>query len=252
MIYDNYKIECLDGKFLSFTNKRHAEWYVKKDLATFVNQDTIKLNFQPKNNISRHPSYLQKFDNRCVVCGKENKLTKHHVVPKCFKRFFRHEYKIYTSHDVLAACSGCHTKYERLYAKFLIEKLFKEYNIDTSYNLHINNCFKIVAKIRSITNGRIKNQNVQRLTNELLTKLPKNKELTDIAQIRMVDEILEVWPTKSINPSKLLVDKLGEFEVGKLCRQYFLDKMNPEFLPKYWDINFDPTKFVSIEDYNAT
>src|SRR5271166_1799420 len=95
-LYDNCCVYSIDGALLFKSNKKRALWYVERNLATVLKEDPfeIKLNFITKGlGHKDDPFYLQSRDNICIVCGSEAELTRHHIVPFCFRRFFPLEKK---------------------------------------------------------------------------------------------------------------------------------------------------------------
>jgi hypothetical protein len=111
VLYENCVIQSPSGEMLSRCGRKKAEWYIKKGLAgkrtskttrltalleqVLAEPLTVKLLFAPGG---RYPSILgsasltspsghagdaymlSEKENRCVVCGASQDLTKHHVV----------------------------------------------------------------------------------------------------------------------------------------------------------------------------
>lgn len=111
--YDNCILEDKDGDFLSRCDRRRIGSYLRRGLADVVNKDplTIKLR-HVKKNFTTDPYLLEEKLNQCVVCGKEEDLTKHHVIPSCYKVHFPEAKKNFNHHDVLIVCVDCHRLYE--------------------------------------------------------------------------------------------------------------------------------------------
>lgn len=242
LIYESYSMYGPTENFMCYCNKKRANWYVNKNLATWIDDKRFKLNFEPngqgKSNI---PFYTELIENICVVCGSDNKLNKHHVVPYVFRSRFPIEYKESNHHDILATCTDCHEFYEEK-ANILKKKMCDKLNIKMNYGMtkeQINN--------KKIISAR-----------ELIEKID-NKEITNIPQDRInylrnlaSEEILEensikgaIWADKIIE-DVLLNDKL--FDFMKEWRLHFVETMNPKFLPKYWSVNSPLEKAGKIID----
>lgn len=112
MIYDSCQMLDKDGKFLSWCSKERATWYTSRGLATPLSEDRIQLNFTHKGEPKSYNKQRKQRSELCVVCGASTQLTRHHVVPKCYRKLFPSELKSNQSHDVLAVCESCHERYE--------------------------------------------------------------------------------------------------------------------------------------------
>jgi hypothetical protein len=115
-LYGNCLIIAPDGQPLCRTNQKKLDWYLERNLADKVEGTdcpTIKLKFEPSGRKGAcHPYLISKKHNRCVCCASEKKITRHHVVPYWFRKFFPTELKEHMLHDVLPLCVKCHQKYE--------------------------------------------------------------------------------------------------------------------------------------------
>lgn len=61
----------------------------------------------------------------CICCRSKSNITKHHIVPKCYRRYFPRKFKDRRSEDVVPLCRQCHEKYEIIaieFKEFLAEK----------------------------------------------------------------------------------------------------------------------------------
>ena len=121
-IYDNCKMYSRDGVFLAICSSRRKNWYLKKGLATAINDHDFKLTFEQKGDghVNDIPYMLEKKENRCVICGTSEGLTLHHIVPSCYRKLFPEEYKCSNHFDVVCACEICHDDYEK--KAFLLKK----------------------------------------------------------------------------------------------------------------------------------
>ena len=129
-IYGNYSVVSPEGILMFKCNLKKVNWYLSRGLATIIQDDPtcIKLNFTPNGLGNHNRSYgLNKMENKCVNCGSTDKLTRHHIVPFCYRKFFPMEIKSHNFHDILPMCVNCHYNYERKADK-LKELLAIQYN----------------------------------------------------------------------------------------------------------------------------
>ena len=102
-IYGNYKVFSPEGHLMFRCDLKKANWYLSRDLAHLFSDDphTIQLKFQPKGLGNHNKVYgLTEMDNKCVVCGTNEFLTRHHVVPISYRRFFPVEIKSHNFHEL--------------------------------------------------------------------------------------------------------------------------------------------------------
>lgn len=115
--YSNVILIGQDGKLLSTISSRKAKWYLKKNLAVEIPAPApysraLQINFthnQPKEAESWD---LGVNDNQCVICGCEDLLTLHHIVPRVVRRYFPVEIKGHSREWCVLLCEPCHTKVE--------------------------------------------------------------------------------------------------------------------------------------------
>jgi hypothetical protein len=111
VIYENCQCLSLTDKHMFYCTKKKARSYLKKGLATLLSEEpfVFKLNFEPKGegNPDQQPR-----ENKCVVCGSENDLTRHHVVPYALRKMLPAELKDHLSEDIVPLCEEHHREYE--------------------------------------------------------------------------------------------------------------------------------------------
>ena len=100
----------IDDKFLAHVDTKRMNWYLDRNLAAMMNNKDFKLTFKSKGDNTRGKYYMLELENNCVVCGLEENLTKHHVVPSQYRKFLPLKYKSKSSFDVLCLCADCHHK----------------------------------------------------------------------------------------------------------------------------------------------
>lgn len=133
-LYQNCLLLAPDGELLCTCDKRKADWYVNKNLATVVAETpsyTVRLKFEPAGRAVGQVGqyYLQVKENKCVVCGETESYLRKNVIPREYRKYFPSNYrrsiflkknkkiilfffvaimKDHTSHDVLLLCPRCH------------------------------------------------------------------------------------------------------------------------------------------------
>src|SRR5579859_1000680 len=107
---DNWKVLHPSGVHMFTTNRRKAQWYLNRDKAVIVEENTIQLTFMPKGmGFGQDEIFgLTPRINRCVVCGCEENMTRHHVVPYHYRKFMPVDYKSRNHHDVVLICRKHH------------------------------------------------------------------------------------------------------------------------------------------------
>lgn len=111
-LYDNCFMEAPDGELLCTMDRRKAEWYRKRGLATLVSEDPIRmrLSFEPSGRaVGQTGLYdLGEKVNQCVACGSKENFSRKFIIPQEYRRFFPVVMKSHSSHDILLLCQECH------------------------------------------------------------------------------------------------------------------------------------------------
>lgn len=85
-VYDNHKLVAPDGRLLCRCGMKKVNWYVSRGLATITSEDeegskTVQLKFEPAGSGEHGDAYQLAYkNNHCVVCGRDDYNTKHHIV----------------------------------------------------------------------------------------------------------------------------------------------------------------------------
>lgn len=185
-LYNNCKVYCPEGDLLFRTGPRKIQWYLSRNLGEPINFDEnnnpidIKLNFVPKGkgNVGDYYHMSHK-ENQCVICGDFNNLSRHHVVPRCYRTYFPESLKEHNSHDVLPLCLKCHSDYE-VSASNLKKKLAEIYDAP----IHGENFYKIQKMNRAIGYAK----NIVELPDIIPAKRRKAMEKF-IAEVMEVNEV---------------------------------------------------------------
>eukprot|EP01060_Flectonema_neradi_P038349 TRINITY_DN8004_c1_g1_i1.p1 TRINITY_DN8004_c1_g1~~TRINITY_DN8004_c1_g1_i1.p1 ORF type:complete len:545 (+),score=70.73 TRINITY_DN8004_c1_g1_i1:46-1680(+) len=253
--YDNVVMQADDGEPLVCCDRKKAEWYLKKDLATIVCNDplVIRLTFKP---IGRNTT-ADTIDHKCVVCGVSENLLKHHVVPVCFRQKFPEHRKAHQPHDIVLTCNSCSALCQRNYDVYR-ENLFKEYNVTArlpSREQHIKSCASALAsmreKVQSLDDAvtypeadTVKPRKIPRDRFEYLKDTISEELSVSPADLRYqhLHHLIEkhtLLPTSSQVVTKILSANgepgLDTFVQG--WRQKFVDTMSPKHLPLGWSVH---------------
>jgi exonuclease 3'-5' domain-containing protein 2 len=229
-VYDGCTILNPKGEFLTWCASKKARWYLNKGRAKLVDQDkdgrlTIQLEFEPKGpGVIDNPYYREPKENKCVVCGTTDDLTRHHVVPRCYRKHFPNDVKSFASHDVLAVCHECHEKYEASADLFKVE-LLAEVDIKEEDILRINSLIKAASSYLS-TNIRSRkgSANFNRLKEYFGTSNFNRSDLEELANLK-------------IDKHSYVVSNIESVEhFCQRWREHFVKYAKPQYLPKYWTV----------------
>ena len=236
---------CVDrsGKEMFRCAERKMNWYLTRGLAEKIgdNPPLFKLLFDPKGP-GHHGDgfFLQDRENKCVVCGSLEELTKHHVVPYCYRRFFPKVYNRYGTYDVMMLCESDHVSYER-HSTQLKLKLADEFEAPLNGRVPAESLEKragdkvIRTAATLIKHGdKIPEPRKTELLSIIKEFLGKDVVASeDLEQLtRIVETKIEVTPHGQIVVSK--ITSIDDFNVR--WRKHFYEIMSPQFLPKYWDV----------------
>lgn len=261
---DNWDVHHPNGTHMFTTSKRKVDWYLSRDLAVIIAPQKVKLTFEPKGDGFKEHEIFGKTPrvNRCVVCGKETGLQRHHVVPYHYRKFMPLRYKSRNHHDVVLICREHHEEYEQI-AKFYKNQIAKDFNVESIEEMN--------AKQISFMVENLKDQfKAIKLLDTLLNRynlIPVDRidwicdELESLLSIKVRDLSFEEVENLYINTNKLIETKKNElmnvenFYHGKAViaklkddtafelfirgwRIHFLESMKPEFMPVGWSVDF--------------
>jgi hypothetical protein len=233
--YGNIRVLDLDGRLIFRCGLDKAEWYLSRDLGKKVADNTIQLTF--KANGPGHLGdefFLQDKHNRCVVCGSEEKLTRHHIVPYCYRRFFPRLFKCHSSYDVMVLCIPCHGLYEESADKLKVVYAKKH---DIPVGGRYSEEEKRAGRTREValtllTYGyRMPKERIDLLVGRL-REFYGCPEVTIKMVIAARD--MEVRSSFVYHGSVVVANEPDLYEFCKEWRYHFLDAMQPKFMPDFW------------------
>jgi hypothetical protein len=247
-LYGSIKVYAIDGKHLMFLcNKKKANWYLDRDLAESY-KDGIRLLFEAKglgHSSKNDEYYLSPKENRCVVTGCEevNFLTRHHIVPHMYRKWFPIEVKSRSSHDIVLLNIKTHDEYENEHAIYLKNKIADEFGVPrlSSMSMNIGENYKTNLKAQSLAYALLNNKDTipvdryvyLQMKFESFSGLESNEENYN----KILDINFETGRLESEH-GKLIVEKITDLqEFVERWRKHFIDCMSPDYMPKGWKIN---------------
>lgn len=241
-LYGNWRVLAPDGELLFLALEKRINWYLSRNLAEKVDENTIRLTFEPKSRTNSKDLYIvtEKL-NKCVVCGSEEleTLTKHHIVPLEYRKLFPEKLKSRNSHDIVAICRDCHDIYEEEHATNLRYELAQRYNAPI-YKGPIYNDI-----LRSVSIGNVIICHQDGLPKDRFDILiGKFSDLTKIIKPTIEDISNYIDKYKDYRPlthAEIVMNKVNEnnelFEFIKMWRQNFIEVMNPQYMPIHWSVD---------------
>lgn len=237
-IYGNCRVLSPNGVLMFRCDEKKASWYLKRNLGEVISDNPliVKLNFEP-NGLGNHDKQfgLSDMPNICVVCGTKNHLTRHHVVPYCYRKHLPLEIKSHNHHDILSVCVDCHEDYEKFADELKIE-LSNKYNAPLNV---IEEDSKEIFKLSKICSTILRDDlNIPKSRINYL----RNKVKSFFGIKRLTKSTLIKLSTIKIKTSKthgeMVVYSLENIQdFIEMWRRHFVDNMKPTNLPYNWKID---------------
>lgn len=237
-IYGNCRVLSPNGILMFRCDEKKANWYLKRNLGEIVSNKplVVKLNFEP-NGLGNHNKEfgLSDMPNVCVVCGTKNHLTRHHVVPYCYRKNLPLEIKSHNHHDILPLCVDCHENYEKFADDLKNELSFK---YDAPLNV-IEVDRKEILKYSKISSTILRNDlNIpkSRIV-ELRNKLKSFFGIKRLTKSRLI-QLSKIKTNKNTTHGEMVVSSLDNIQdFIEMWRKHFVDNTKPKFLPDNWKID---------------
>tara|TARA_R110000796_G_scaffold27712_12_gene76254 strand:+ start:1597 stop:2322 length:726 start_codon:yes stop_codon:yes gene_type:complete len=219
--YGNHKMFSIEDGFLAHVDTKRMNWYLDRDLAVMINDKDFKLTFKSKGDKDRGEYYKLELSNCCVVCGSGNELTKHHVVPYQYRKYFPDEYKSKSSFDVLCLCKTCHNEYE-LKADVLKDDLLAQFNLE-SYTKDVQRVSRSIHALENYSEW-IEGDRKQRMVSDI-------EDFFDDS----LDNILDGEEIEFESATSLLMKNIKDIEGFIIMwRKHFVEHTNAKSLPQEW------------------
>eukprot|EP01083_Nonionella_stella_P011589 32879_1 len=252
-LYENCRLLAMDGHLISSCSKKTLKWYLRKGLADQVNESTIQLKFEAKNDRTSADKFYQTLKkNECVVCGTETCLVKYYIVPQSYRKHFPLSIKAHSSHDIVLLCHDCH-QVAAVKEDGLRRSLCDMYNI-TLWNepividkelMSVSKAAKTYLKCSDVLPTKRKEEILDLIMKSNQFNLNSHDQITDSVLKKAVqlvpnnEQIAKLKQEKFAKHTKEMVDSMdGDYmRLIKTWRQHFVQEMNPRFLPEHWSID---------------
>ncbi|XP_068644349.1 protein RRP6-like 3 isoform X2 [Aristolochia californica] len=194
-VYHNCRIYASDGRLLCYCDRRKLEWYLRRDLAKLVDDDSpaIMLLFEPKGRPEDEDNdfYIQSKKNMCVGCGERNHYLRYRIVPSCYRLHFPEHLKSHRSHDIVLVCVDCHEiahaaaeKYKRHVAKEFDIPLFVSKVADSGQNQVTGETSRLMGKLAEagVSPLQLRTAAVALLRHGMRMPQNRREELTEVVR----------------------------------------------------------------------
>ena len=230
-LYGNIEVYSPDDELMFYSNMGRLKFYLKHDLVTEIGEKKYKLKFVP-NGRGRAgtsiPPVLR--ENKCVVSGRTDNLTKHHIVPQLFRNFLPLSVKTCSLTVVLLNVEE-HRKYTEKEVKFY-EILATYYKAPSYSSFHAKQNFhRRARKLAMMLDGKWK----MNLPEE--RKLEMMKEFEAISGLEATlgnyQTIIDDKSNYAAEFGKEIVSRVTDFyEFEKIWYDHFTVTMEPKYLPQ--------------------
>jgi len=222
---DNLMFRCVE---------KRVRWYLNRNLVEQVGEKKVRFLIIPKGYGNDMDGLVPRA-NVCVCCGSVSLLTKHHIVPKEFRRHFPLELKARNSYDVLLLCVGCHEKYEvsarvlkaELYGSKQSDEYFKKIQALRAYNKLLANDMNCATTPESIS---IVNSKMRHTISKAFPDATFTQEDYEAKKNLNIQQ-----PTARIVHGYIDRGELQQFV--EMWRSHFLQNLDCKFLPEGWRVD---------------
>jgi len=248
-MYDNIKMKDPEDNLLCTISLKKARWYVKKNLAEWLDDSSIQLLFKPKMQ-KKDPQQVKYNQadkrNHCVVCGNTRDYMRHYVVPYCYRCQFPEQFKAHLPHDVVLLCPDCHVRAERASHKRmqLLEDELRD-DPNTAFPHFVD---RRLHSLRSSAHALLKWKNrlpfakIQEYEAVLRewSGLPPDQELSTV-HLEQASQLEERLPNPEYIPGPhLVIESLKDDSAIEAFvhdwRAHFVDSLQPRYLPAGWSV----------------
>lgn len=242
MIFDNCLIQAPDGVNLSRCGKKKVRWYLQNGLADVVSENptTIRLRFEPSGRCGiNDPLLMTGKPNICVVCGSDENLTRHHIIPYSFIKYMQIEYKVDIIRDIFPCCDRCHHDYEKKSTEKRQEmaaKLGVPLNgINPEELRRVKKAIKAACAL-SDRKAKIPEERKASLQ-KIVCEFADKKDIADVDLKAIVKYDINKHK-EFVCFSKFVADQVVDYsDFAREWREHFVATMQPKFMPSVWKVD---------------
>lgn len=253
--YGNCRVEDPAGRTMFRCHARRAAWYLDRGLAVRVQEDplVVRLAFEPAGpGHVGDPFYTQERENRCVRCGASGDLTRHHIVPYCYRQHFPERLKARSGMDVLPLCLDCHEEYEG-HALRLKRALAAELGLPLAVcGSRVNRELQQVVRFaRALAGPHAEKIPAER--REFMLRMIRRYYGPAVDDAESLGRALREDPREPVPGhvpvSQQVVQRAADLHAFIVrWRRHFLETMRPAHMPPHWD----PTRPISRDAERST
>jgi len=243
-IYGNCRVLDPNGDLLFLCLPKKINWYLDRNLATLISDDpmTIQLNFVPNGVGHNGDEYgLSEKENKCVVCGRETELTRHHIVPYTYRKHFPDDIKSHNSHDVVPICIEHHTEYEEKYGVPLKQEIATLYGAPLDVESHTRTSLTTVVKYAKLISNRYYSLPYKRIKKMVETIRQYHGDVGRLRHVILIYSSVDLSTTKAESHGQVVVNRVIEMDFlqgfVEIWRNNFVLSMEPKFMPEYWTVD---------------
>jgi ferredoxin len=250
--YGNCRVYSPEGVLMFLCNRSRINWYLERDLCVITQTSPFieaRLTFQPNGlgYANQDDFYFNPRENKCVSCGNDDfeVLTRHHIVPTCYRKWMPENYKSHNCYDVVKMCRDCHDDYE-VEAQELKFKIADELGVEIFKRMSKISTIKGYSKTLALHLDKLPDDVFSKMYNAISDYLDK-KHLSD----KDLDYILSMkhgehpnykpWGLECMEK----IDDIDAFIV--MWRKHFMDCVNPKHMPDGWEIERNIKKGIRYE-----
>lgn len=236
-----------DGKKLGFCDRKKELSYLRKGLAVVVDgyeTRSIQLNFKPDwGDVVLTEEDLVPRDNICVVCGTEENLTKHHIIPSCYRCHLPRLVKDHNAYDIVAICVDDHNAYEKEAQEFKRE-LAIEFGVISPFSQNeailLENRAASAASVLLEHDSQLSEERRSTLVKRINRFLGRDPDASDLIWLSNENK-KKPKEKETFTHGVELVRKLRtEEDLNRFMirwRMHFVKFSKPKFLPKGWSVD---------------
>ena len=235
-----------DMNFMFIGSKKKCDWYLSRNLVKVLEVDEegfplkLQLLFKPKGTgYGRTDTDYEKnvIENKCVVsgCTDINQLTRHHIVPAMYRKHFPESYKDRNPHDIVLLRRDLHDQYEK-FADFLKDQIAKEVGYYTmkDFSVRFSENGTLKRYVTSLMNPDLNMEHRIYLSEKFRERY---KMIPTYSNLKELSDSFKDARSAELLYGKHIIERVSDLQdFVETWRNHFITTMDPEFMPKGWEI----------------